>query len=316
MKIVVLDKENFLSDFPTMKFDCGWTEHDHTAPEDVIKNLERADIAIVHKTVLQDIHFRQLPSLKMITTNSTGYNTIDVAAARQNGITVCNIQDWCTNSVIEHILSFIFSLKRNIIPYHLGVTRGDWKKQGKGSYAIMHKPYNEISGSKMGIFGYGVLGKHLEQKASALGINILISDRKGASLIRPGYHPFDEVIAQSDIIVLLSPLNEHTYKMIAEKEFKHMQSGAILINCGRGGLVDEQDLLRALKEHMISGAALDVMEQEPPDDHHPLLNYNGNNLLLSSHVAFASHESIAANTDQIIANITGFLAGLPQNVVN
>jgi glycerate dehydrogenase len=316
MKIVVLDKENFLADFPQMSFECSWGEYARTEPDEIIERLAGADIAVTHKIVLNESHFKQLPNLKMITTNSTGYNTIEINAAKQQGITVCNVQDWCTNSVIEHVLSFIFTLRRNIISYHNDVKRGEWKKQANGSYAVMYPPGSEIAGSTIGIFGHGTLGKHLEQKATALGMKVLIAERKLAGFIRDGYSEFEKVIALSDVIVLLSPLNEQTYKMIGPEELKMMKESAILINCGRGGLVDETALAMALENGIIAGAAIDVMEQEPPEDHHPLLNYTGSNLLLSSHVAFASRESIANNTGQIVANIEGFHAGIPQNVVN
>ena len=316
MKIVVLDKANFLSDFPKMSFDCEWAEYDHTSPEEIFERLRDADIAVTHKTVLNELHFSTLPNLKMITVNSTGYNTIDVFAASKHNIMVCNVQDWCTNAVAEHVLSFVFALKSNLVEYHHAIMKGEWKRQAKGSYVIMYPPQKEVSSSTIGIIGYGTLGKHLEQKARALGMNVLLSERKFATDIRKGYTSFQEVLRISDIIVILSPLNDDTYKMISAIELNRMKSSALLINCGRGGLVDESDLLTALQNGVISGAGIDVLEKEPPEDDHPLLTYSGKNLLLSSHVAFASQESIVNNTGQIVSNIEHFYLGCPKNVVN
>jgi glycerate dehydrogenase len=316
MKIVVLDKKNFLSDFPGMPFECSWEEYADTNPEDLVERLRDAEVVVTHKATLNGQHFSLLPKLKMITTNSTGYNTIDIPAAARYGIAVCNIRDWCTNSVIEHILSFIFSLRRNLIPYHNAVKNGEWEKKAKGSYVIMYPPNKEITGSTIGIVGYGALGKHLHTQALALGMNVLLAERKGSKHTRPGYTPFSQVLKESDIIVLLAPLNDQTYKMISAFELGQMKTEALLINCGRGGLVDEHDLVSALQNGTIAGAGCDVVENEPPEANHPLLSYGGDNLILSSHIAFVSRESIARNTEQIVANIVGYYSGRLTNVVN
>ncbi|MFW0717428.1 NAD(P)-dependent oxidoreductase [Pedobacter sp. N23S346] len=316
MKIVVLDKQNFLSDFPEMPFECSWKEYEDTNPEELIERLKDAEVVLTHKVALNEHHFALLPKLKMISTNSTGYNTIDVSAASRYGIVVCNIQNWCTNSVSEHILSFIFSLRRNLIPYHNAVRNGAWEKQAKGSYLIMYPPNKEIFGSTIGIVGYGTLGRHLETKAMALGMNVLLAERKGSEQTRPGYTPFSSVLKESDIIVLLAPLNEQTYKMISAFEINQMKGEALLINCGRGGLVDEHDLANALQNGIIAGAACDVLENEPPEASDPLLSYTGENLILSSHIAFVSRDSISRNTEQIVDNILSYYSGRPKNVVN
>ncbi|SEI69804.1 glycerate dehydrogenase [Dyadobacter koreensis] len=316
MKIVVLDKMNFLADFPKMSFDCNWQEFQTSRPDQVLERLSGAQIAVTHKTVLNESHFSKLPDLKLITTNSTGYNTIDEKAAARYGIVVCNVQDWCTNAVVEHVLGFIFSLKRNILPYHLDIRSGLWNDSGTGSYALLHPPKGEIAGSTLGIIGYGNLGRLLKQKATGLGMKVLISDRKGVQSTRKGYVAFTEVITKSDIIVLLAPLNDDTYKMIAAQELVQMKPSTILINCGRGGLVDETDLANALIDNIIPGAGIDVFEQEPPRQDNPLMTYTGNNLLISSHVAFSSLESIACNTNQIVNNIEQYHLGSPSRVVN
>lgn len=316
MKIVVLDKKNFLADFPKMSFDCNWEEFETSRPDQVLERLSGAEIAVTHKTILNESHFNQLPDLKLITTNSTGFNTIDEKAAARYGIMVCNVQDWCTNSVVEHVLAFIFSLRRNILPYHLDIRNGLWNDSGTGSYALLHPPNAEITGSTLGIIGYGNLGRSLKKKATGLGMKVLISDRKDAKSIRKGYTAFKEVITKSDIIVLMAPLNGDTYKMIAADELLRMKKSTILINCGRGGLVDETDLCKALNDNVIAGAGIDVFEQEPPQQSNPLMTYSGNNLLISSHIAFSSLESIVNNTHQIVNNIEQYHLGSPTRVVN
>lgn len=315
MKIVVLDKSRFLADFPPLSVPCEWKEYAHTDADEVVAHLMDADIAVTSHVRISAAHLAQLPSLRMITTNSTGYDTIDAAACERLGITLCNLQDWCTNSVVEHILAFLFALKRNVYGYTQAVRNGEWSKQSDDCFALLFTPQHEIAGSTIGIFGYGVLGRLLEKRAQALGMYSLIAERKNAKHVRKGYTAFDQVLEQSDVVVVLYPLNGDTYQCIGARELSLMSEQTILINCGRGGVVEEEALLHALENHMIAGAALDVMESEPPESSHPLLHYKGHNLLISSHVAFASRESVAGNTRQVMANIERFCAGLPQNVV-
>ncbi len=315
MKIVVLDKENFLSDLPLNGLSCEWQEYENTSPDQVLQHLEGADIALTYRVKLDRNALEQLSNLKMISTNSTGYETIDVAACKDLGIQVCNVQDWCTNSVVEHILSFIFSLNRHQLAYHQAIRHKDWVAEKVTNHALWHPVNKEIAGASIGIVGYGRLGKHLEETVLKLGMKPQIAERKGQSKLRENYTAFEEIMKESDFIVLLAPLTKETYHLISSAELELMKPSAFLINCGRGGLVDEAALLKALEEKRIAGAALDVLEEEPPQANNPMLNYTGNNLLLSPHIAFASQQSIARNSEMILENVRQFLNGTPINVV-
>jgi glycerate dehydrogenase len=315
MNIVVLDKANIPGEFRRPAFDCSWIEYDVTQPLEVIERLSGAAIAVTNRVKLNEEHFSRSPGLKLITTNSTGYDTIDIPASKRYNITVCNVRDWCTNSVIEHIISQIYALRRNLAVYTRSIRKREWQKQGANSFALLHPPQAEVSGSTMAIFGHGVLGKHLQSTGEKLGIKVLAAERKNAGHVRPGYTAFAESIQKSDILVFLTPLTAETYNMISGPEFGLMKENAIVINCGRGGIIDEDALLEALKSGRIAGAALDVLAQEPPPDTCPLLQYDRDNLILTSHIAFASQQSIQANAEQVIGNIEAFYFNRPKNVV-
>lgn len=311
-KIVLLDKDYFPSDFPENEWGFDWTEYNNTAKEEMLTRLQDADIALTHGAFFSREILEQLPRLKMISVNSTGYERIDTEACRELGITVCNIKDWCTNAVVEHIIALIFALNRHLPSYNHFVQSGNWKGT---PFEIAFKPAKEVRGSILGIVGYGTLGKHLAEVSKALGINVLISEHKNSADIRQGYTPFDEVIKQSDYIVLQTPLNEKTRHTISYSELDRMKPEACLINCGRGGLVNEEALLDALENNKIAGAGLDVIEADSFKNG-KLFDYLGHNLILTPHIAFVSQQSVANNTDMVLENVRQFLNGTPINVVS
>lgn len=312
MKVVLLDKKYFLSEFPVNELGIEWEEYDSTPKDKMLSRLQDADIVLTHGVVFDRETIRQLPKLKMISANSTGYERIDITACREFGITVCNVKDWCTNSVVEHIISFMFSLNRSLPSYHDFVQSGNWKGT---PYEMAYKPAKEIRGSVVGIIGYGTLGKHLAEVCKALGIDVLIAEHKHSTDIGQGYTPFDDVIKQSDFIVVQAPLNEQTKHIISYPELEMMKPDAYLINCGRGGLVNETALFEALEQKEIAGAGLDVIEAESFKNAQ-LLNYVGHNLILSPHIAFTSQQSIANNTMMVAENVKQFINETPINVVS
>lgn len=313
MKAVLLDKKNFLADFEIKDLDLQWQEYDiTTTKEEVVSRLSDAEIAVSHGVYYDRETLQKLPNLKMITLNCTGYERIDTETCKKMGITVCNITDWCTNAVAEHILSFIFSLNRLQPSYHQFVQNGSWRAT---PYELAYRPAKEIRGSVLGLIGNGTIGKHLADICKGLGMNVLIAEHRNSNSVRQGYTPFDEVIKQSDFIVLQAPLSKQTFHMISYPELEMMPSDAYLINCGRGGLVNEKALLEALEQKKIEGAALDVLEADSFENG-GLFNYSGHNLILSSHIAFASRQSIANNTAMVLENIRQFINGTPVNVVS
>jgi glycerate dehydrogenase len=315
-KIVFLDRSTIPSHIKLSKpvHACEWQDFAATEPEQVIERLQHATIAITNKVVLNARALSQLPHLKLIALSATGTNNIDIDYCHQNNIAVANIRGYATKSVPEHVLAMMFALKRNLVGYHQDIQAGVW--QQKKQFCFFTHPITDIAGSTLGIIGKGGLGKKVALLAEALGMNVLFSEHKGSVQCREGYTPFSEVIQQSDVLTLHCPLNQQTTNLISGNEFKQMKTTSVLINAGRGGLVDEAALITALKAKQIAGAGVDVFTQEPADINNPLIaNADMPNLILTPHVAWGSDSSIQTLADQLIDNIDAYLASKPQNLV-
>lgn len=293
---------------------CQWQEYATTTREQVIERLQHASIVITNKVILDAQVLSQCPQLKMIAIAATGTNNVDLDYCRQHGIIVSNIQDYATNSVPEHVLAMMFALKRNLVGYHQDIQAGVWQQQKQ--FCFFSHPISDIAGSTLGIIGKGGLGNAVAVLAKALGMKVIFAERKGVETCRTGYSPFTDVLAQADVLTLHCPLAERTHDLIGSEEFKLMKNTSILINAGRGGLVDEEALVDALLNQQIAGAGVDVFTQEPADDCNPLIaNAHLPNLILTPHVAWGSDSAIQTLVDQLINNIEQFVAGTPQNQV-
>ena len=209
------------------------------------------------------------PRLRLIAVAATGYDNIDLAACTARGIAVSNIRNYAVNTVPEHTFALIFALRRSIGAYRQSVAQGAWQKAGQFCY--FDYPVNDIAGATLGIIGDGALGQSVATIGRALGMRVLFSSYKGVPGMGPLYTPFEDVLRLSDIITLHCPLLASTRNMIAEPEFAQMQRRPLLINTARGGLVDEQALVDALKQGQISGAGFDVVTTEPPPPDHPFM---------------------------------------------
>ncbi len=315
-KIVFLDQDTIPTHIalPTLEALHQWQSYPTTSKEQVVERLQGASIAVVNKVVLDREVLSQLPELQMIAVAATGYNNIDIAACQERGITVCNIRGYAMRSVPEHVLAMLLALKRNLKGYHQDIADGVWQ-QG-GHFCFFTHPIQDMAGSTLGIIGSGELGQATATLAQALGVNVVFAERKGAKSCRQGFLPFDQVLSMADAISLHCPLNQDTHHLIGERELALMPKHSILINAGRGGLVDEQALVAALQQQQIGGAGMDVFTQEPaPSDHVLIAHQNLPNLLLTPHVAWGSDSAIAQLLEILFANISAFLAGNPQNVV-
>ena len=286
-----------------------------TAPDQVSARIADADIVITNKVKLPADVLAHAPRLKMIAVAATGTDIIDLAACAQRGIVVSNIRNYALHAVPEHVFSLIFALRRNIIAYREAVQRGRW--QEAGTFCFFDYPIGELHGATLGIIGNGALGEATANIGRALGMKLLLAGRKGSETVPAGYTPFDEVLAQSDVISLHCPLRPETRNLISAVEFGKMVRKPVLINTARGGLVNEADLVVALKSGQISGAGFDVASQEPPGLDHPfseLLDHPS--FILTPHVAWASDEAMQTLADQLIDNIEGWVSGTPRNVVS
>ncbi|WP_305416845.1 D-2-hydroxyacid dehydrogenase [Photobacterium leiognathi] len=314
--IVFLDRATIPSHItiPRPRIPHQWTQYQRTKPDQVIERLQDATIVISNKVLLTADILSQLPKLKFIAIGATGTNNVDIDYCHQHHLPVANIRGYATRSVPEHVIAMIFALKRNIVGYQQDIIAGEWQKQQQ--FCFFTHPISDIAGSTLGIVGKGSLGQATANLAKALGMKVLFADHKGASVCRDGYRPFNDVLQQADILSLHCPLTPETQNLITRVELQKMKSNAILINTGRGGLVNEQDLVDALLHRDIAGAGCDVFTTEPPADDNPLLQHaHLPNLLLTPHVAWGSDSSITTLVEQLIENIECFCNGKPQNLV-
>lgn len=313
LQIVILDRDTLVNrpfefDFPHTLSSYGTTEAHET-----LARIRGADIVITNKVVISAQAFAENPQLKLVAVTATGVNNVDVEAAKQNGTAVCNIRAYGNESVAEHAFMMMITLMRNLPAYQRDVAAGLW--ENSPFFCHLGAPMRDLNGKTLAIFGRGNIGKTLAIYAQAFKMNVVFAEHKNAQSVRDGYVSFDEAIRSADVVSLNCPLTPQTANMIGEAELQQMKPGAILINCGRGGLVDEAALVAALKYGQIGGAGFDVLTQEPPRDGNPLLKARLPNLIITPHVAWASQEAANRLFDILVDNINRFVAGNPQNLV-
>lgn len=313
LHIVVLDRDTLVNrpfdfDFPHTLSSYGTTEAHET-----LERIRGADIVITNKVVISAQAFAENPQLKLVAVTATGVNNVDVEAAKQNGTAVCNIRAYGNESVAEHAFMMMITLIRNLPAYQRDVAAGLW--ENSPFFCHLGAPMRDLNGKTLAIFGRGNIGKTLATYAQAFKMNVVFAEHKNAQSVRDGYVSFDEAIRSADVVSLNCPLTPQTANMIGEAELQQMKPGAILINCGRGGLVDEAALVAALKYGQIGGAGFDVLTQEPPRDGNPLLKARLPNLIVTPHIAWASQEAANRLFDILLDNINRFVAGNPQNLV-
>ena len=313
LQIVVLDRDTLVNrpfefDFPHTLSSYGTTEAHET-----LARIRGADIVITNKVVISAQAFAENPRLKLVAVTATGVNNVDVEAAKQNGTAVCNIRAYGNESVAEHAFMMMITLMRNLPAYQRDVAAGLW--ENSPFFCHLGAPMRDLNGKTLAIFGRGNIGKTLAAYAQAFKMNVVFAEHKNAQSVRDGYVSFDEAIRSADVVSLNCPLTPQTANMIGEAELQQMKPGAILINCGRGGLVDEAALVAALKYGQIGGAGFDVLTQEPPRDGNPLLKARLPNLIVTPHIAWASQEAANRLFDILLDNINRFVAGNPQNLV-
>ncbi|PSV95980.1 D-2-hydroxyacid dehydrogenase [Photobacterium iliopiscarium] len=298
--------------FPRPAFCHQWHQHDTTTPSQVIARLQQATIAITNKVILNSQVLAQLPQLKFIAIAATGTNNVDLDYCHNHNIKVANIQGYATRSVPEHVIAMIFALKRNLASYQQDITNGEWQRQQQ--FCFFTHSITDVAGSTLGIMGNGSLGQAVATVAKALGMNILFAEHAGATQCRDGYHPFEQVLREADIISLHCPLTATTKNMIAAPQLALMKSSAIIINTSRGGLINEQALVDALLSRQIAGAGIDVFTTEPALPSNPLIAHSQlPNLILTPHVAWGSDSAIQTLVNQLIDNINSFHQGSDKN---
>jgi glycerate dehydrogenase len=285
----------------------------NTAAEQLMERITEATVVISNKVKLDAAALAAAAQLKLICVAATGTNNIDLEAAAERDITVCNCQGYATPSVVQHVFALILTLTTRLRDYRQAVTEGRW--QLANQFCLLDYPIQELAGKTLGIIGYGELGRSVARIAEAFGMQILIAQRPGTSEPVEDRIPLAALLPQVDILTLHCPLTPETRGLIGAWELALMRRDALLINTARGGIVDELALAEALKRGALRGAGVDVLTEEPPVQGNPLLAGDIPNLIVTPHCAWGSREARQRLVVQLAENIQGFITGKPKRVV-
>ena len=309
MKAVFLDADTLGGDVdlsPIEEVTGVMVRYPRTSPEQVSERIRGFDTVLVNKVVLGRSHFEACPELKTIAVVATGLNNIDQQAARDHGITVLNVVGYGRSAVAQHTMALMLALATRLLDYDRDVRAGRWADSDM--FCLMDHPIMELEGRTLGVVGLGDLGQGVVERARAFGMNILLGARPGQPTgERDGFLQvsLDELLARADVVSLHCLLSDETRNMIGARELALMKPSALLINTSRGGLVDEQALVDALRKGIIAGAGFDVLTEEPPRNGNPLLAGDIQNLIVTPHSAWASREARQRIVDITARNLAG-----------
>lgn len=310
MKIVVLDG------YGLNPGDLSWkgmealgelVVYDRTFPAEVMERSVEAEVLITNKTVITADHMKALPQLKYIGVLATGYNVVDIDAARERGIVVTNIPAYSTASVAQMVFAHVLNITQRVGHYAQENVQGRWTNSA--DFCYWDTDLMELDGKKMGIVGFGNIGQATARIAQAFGMEVLVYTSKEQSALLVGMKKvgLDELFAQSDVVSLHCPLTPDTKEMVNAARLQTMKPSAILINTGRGPLVNEQDLADALNEGRIAAAGLDVLSVEPSVEDNPLLN--ARNCFITPHIAWATKEARTRLMEIAVNNLKSYQEG-------
>jgi len=317
MKAVFLDYESLDKqdlDFSQLKaaFD-DLILYPSTTAEQVLARIQHVDVVISNKVIVNAEAMEQCKNLKLILISATGTNNIDLDFARSKGIVVCNCQGYGTSAVAQHTLTLMLALATSLLKYEHAVKQGEWNKSP--IFCLLDFPIVELSGKTLGIIGYGELGQAVAKLSEAFEMKILVASLPN----RPTHKdriPFAELLAQVDFLSLHCPLTDETRDLIDSQAFDKMKKSAFLINCARGGIVNEQALADALRQGKIAGAATDVLSVEPPTHGNVLLAEDIPNLIITPHSAWGSVDARQRIVNQMLENVEAFKQGKVIRQVN
>lgn len=317
MKIVVLDGQG------VNPGDISWnrieelgelTVYPRTAPEEVLQHVGDAEIALTNKTVFDANIIAQLKNTKYIGVLATGYNVVDTKVARERGIVVTNIPAYSTDSVAQMVFAHLLNVSNHVEHYAEETRNGVWSRCP--DFCYWNTPLFELAGKTLGIVGLGHIGMKVAQIAQAFGMNVLAYTSKGPDQLPEWIRKttLDGLLGASDVVSLHCPLTDTTRELMNSASIEKMRDGAILINTGRGPLVNEADVTDALASGKLGAYCADVLSSEPPSASNPLIGVP--NAFITPHVAWATLEARLRLMDIAVCNIKSFLAGSPTNVVN
>lgn len=288
--------------------------YDRTSPEELIERAKNAHILLINKVRIDEYILSQLPDLQLICVLATGYNGVDLEAARRRNIPVCNVPTYGTDAVAQHTFALILELCHQVGKHSEGVRQNEWAKQSEWCY--WKSPIIELTDKTLGIIGFGKIGQKTAEIGRAFGMKIVVFTPNPTSKSTKNIHFADlqTVFRTSDFVSLHCALTQENFRLVNASLLSLMKPSAFLINTGRGDLIDEHDLVQALRNQQIAGVGLDVLSQEPPPMHHPLFQFS--NCIITPHHAWASREARLRLLTMVRDNIQAFLEGNPKNVVN
>ena len=306
MKIVFLDALSVGNvDFKAVEKEGELIKYNLTSKEEVFERIVDAEVIITNKVYIGKEELKAAPKLKLICVSATGYNNIDIQAAREAGVVVANAAGYSTGSVAQHVFAMILEIYTSLSKYDRAVKEGKWQKSS--IFTMNDYPSFELNGKTLGIIGYGEIGKKVKNIAEAFGMKVIISESRNRKSEDDFRVPFDTVLKESDIITIHAPLTDSTRDMISDREFGVMKKNGVIINTARGGIINEKALYNALKEGKIYGAATDVMVSEPPVNGSPLFELE--NIVITPHTAWAATESRQKLIEIVAGNIVKFKSG-------
>ena len=315
MKIVVVDAQTLNPG------DLSWSSleelgdcvfYDRTAPDDLLARVADADVILTNKTPIRRDSMERLPKLKYIGVTATGFNVIDVDAARERGVTVCNAPAYGSQSVAQMAISHALNLASGVSLHATDVREEGWS--GSQDWCYWKTPLVELAGKTMGIVGLGQIGQATARLALALGMRVLAVTRTPKNLPEVQEVDLPQLAAEADVISLHCPLTPETDQLFDAELIAQMKPTAFLVNTGRGQLVDSAALAEALNAGRIAGAGIDTLEQEPPPANHPLVH--AKNCYVTPHIAWATQDARQRLLDIVVDNVRAYLNGSPQNVVS
>jgi glycerate dehydrogenase len=290
----------------------GLVLHGQTSNAEVPERISGFEVVLANKCRLDRAAIAGNPRLRLIALTATGTDNVDLAAAREAGVAVCNLRDYCTPSVVQHVFAMLLALTHRLAGYQALVRAGRWQQAGQ--FSVFDHPIRELEGRVMGIVGFGALGRAVARVAESFGMQVQLAQRPGGPAT-DGRHDLDEMLPRLDVLSLHCPLTDATRGLVSASRLARMKPDAVLINTARGALVDTRALAEALRGGRLGGAGIDVLEQEPPPADHPLLDSSIPNLIVTPHVAWAARESRQRCLHELALNVEAFLAGGRRNRV-
>ena len=315
MKITVLDRctvTNGDISFAPLEAVGEVRYFDVLSPEEIVSAIGDSDAVIVNKAQITERVMAACPNLKFVGLFATGYNNIDIKAAKQRGICVCNVPGYSTDSVTQHTFALILHFASRADDYARSVANGDWENSKTFSYLAF--PTSELKGKTLGIFGFGTIGKSVATVALAFGMRVIAYVRRPTDFPGVEFVSRDELFAQSDYLSLHCPLTDETRHLICRETLSKMKPSAVIINTARGGVIEEEALCEALNAGTIAGAGIDVLDAEPMRKNHPYLR--AKNCYITPHVAWACAEARERLVSLVAENLKGFRDGNIINCVN